>query len=117
MSTDDTKTEPARGSESDAKAPAAGANGSHARSRARTAAAELAADTATEAPALKMSSAQTAEPCEDCPPSITGRDWSAGLGWLMVGAALALAFIGADLASRGALSRKLGAAGWDESER
>lgn len=57
---------------------------------------------------------QTAEVSSD---QAAGRDYSAGLGWLMVLAGFALAFIGADLASRGRLSRRLGAAGWDESDQ
>lgn len=97
---DETKTDPApRGPESHAETPPASPNGKATARIRRPAAAE-------PAPAAAAS-----EPCEDCPPA---RDYSGVLGWLMVGAALALLAIGADLASRGALSRRLGAGAWDD---
>jgi hypothetical protein len=59
--------------------------------------------------------AEDEAPCADCAEADGGRG-AAGLGLLILGVAGGLAFIGLDLATGGALSRRLGARAEDDGE-
>lgn len=76
--------------------------------------AAAAADRADEARLEQMVGELADEPCEDC-----GRDpaaMSRGLGVVVLAAGVTLLYIGFDLLSRGAVSRRLGGARWDDEQ-
>jgi hypothetical protein len=76
--------------------------------RLRELADELNADEAV------MSSAQSTDECDDCPPDVRGRAGSRSLGVVVVSAAVVLGYIGLDLMTQGGLSRRLAGARWDD---
>lgn len=99
-----------------AAAPARGPGGQFVK---KTAAPRPGVDTHELAQATAPEPAAAAEaPCEDCPPAgvDTARDMAPVLGWLILGAATVLLYIGGDLVSRGRLSGRLGGARWDDDQ-